>query len=77
MDKEIEQVNSIENIQKIIYLLDKQILKILSSKEVNEDKLSDLTDIRVLYIEELNNLVRSKNISGMYNKKYWKSYKRP
>ena len=73
----MKQVNSIENIQKIIYLLDKHILNILSSKEVNEDKLSDLTDIRVLYIEELNNLIRSKNISDMYNKKYWKSYKRP
>jgi len=73
----MKQVNNISTITKIIYFIDIQILKILSSKEVDEDKLSTLTDIRVLYIEELNNLIRSKNISGMYNKKYWKSYKRP
>ena len=73
----MKQVNSIININKIIQLIDKHILKILFSKEVNEDKLSTLTDIRVLYIEELNNLIRSKNISDMYNKKYWKSYRRP
>jgi len=73
----MKQVNNISTITKIIYFIDIQILKILSSKEVDEDKLSTLTDIRVLYIEELNNLIRSKNISDMYNKKYWKSYRRP
>jgi len=73
----MKQVNNISTITKIIYFIDIQILKILFSKEVDEDKLSTLTDIRVLYIEELNNLIRSKNISDMYNKKYWKSYRRP
>ena len=70
-------------IEKIIFLLDKQILKILSSDEVDNkklsiitDRLSDLTDIRILYVEELNNLIRGQNTSDMYDKKYWDSYRR-
>ena len=62
-------------IEKIISKLDKHILVILSKKEVDDDKLSSLSDIRSMYIEELNGLIRGQNTSGMYDKKYWKSYK--
>jgi len=70
------KVNSIKNISKVIYLLDKHIIEILNKNEVDDDKLSVLSDIRILYIEELNNSIRSKNISDMFDKKYWKSYRR-
>ena len=63
-------------IERIISLLDKHILVILSKNEVDEDKLSVLTDIRILYIEELNGLISSNNTSEMYDKKYWNSYRK-
>ena len=70
------KVNSIKNISKVIYLLDKHIIEILNKSEVDDDKLSVLSDIRILYVEELNNSIRSKNISDMFDKKYWKSYRK-
>lgn len=66
----------INNIKKIIPLLDKHILVILCKNEVDDDKLSVLTDIRVLYVEELNGLIRTRNTREMYDKKYWKSYRK-
>ena len=69
-------VNNIKSISKVIYLLDKHILEILMKDEVNDDKLSVLGDIRILYVEELNNLIHSKNKSDLFDKEYWKSYRR-
>ncbi len=69
-------VNSIKNISKVIYLLDKQILINLNKNEVDYRRLSTLTDIRILYIEEMNNFIRSKNTGDMFDKKYWKSYRK-
>ena len=66
----------VNNIKNIISLLDNHILKILSSKEVDYDKLSSLSDIRSMYIEELNGLIRGQNTSDMFDKKYWKSYRK-
>jgi len=66
----------INNISKLIYLLDEHILEILMKDEVDDDKLSVLTDIRILYREELNNLIRSKNINGMFDKKYFEMYRK-
>jgi len=63
-------------IEKIIYLLDKHILLILNKKEVDDDKLSVLSDIRILYIEELNSLIRSKNTRDMFDKKYFETYRK-
>ena len=63
-------------LKRIIYLLDKHILGILSKIEVDDDKLSVLTDIRSLYISELNNLIRNMNTGDMYDKEYWKSYRK-
>ena len=68
--------NDFKNISKVIYLLDKHILVILSKKEVDDDKLSVLTDIRILFVKELNGLIRSNNASEMYDKKYWDSYRK-
>jgi len=65
-----------KKIEKIISLLDKHILVILGKNEVDDDKLSVLTDIRILYVEELNGLIRSKNSSDMFDKKYWNSYRK-
>ena len=69
-------INSKNKISKIIYLIDNHIIKILNRKEVDEDKLDSLTDIRILYVEELNSLISSNNTSEMFDKKYWKSYRK-
>ncbi len=69
-------MNRIKRISKVIHLLDKHIMVILSKKEVDDDKLSVLTDIRILFVEELNGLIRSNNTSEMYDKKYWNSYRK-
>ena len=70
------KVNSFKKINTVISLLDKHILNILSQKEIDEDKLSVLTDIRTLYVEELNGIMRSENIGDMFDKDYWKSYRK-
>ena len=70
------KVNSFKKVNTVISLLDKHILNILSQKEIDEDKLSILTDIRTLYVEELNGIIRGENIKEMYDKKYWKSYRK-
>ena len=69
------KVNNIENVSKVIYLLDKHIMKILSKNNVDEDKLASLTEIRTEYVESLNNLIRTRNTRDMYDKEYWKSYR--
>lgn len=70
------KMNRIKSISKVIQLLDKHIMVILSKNEVDDDKLSVLTDIRSIYIGELNNLIRVQNTSDMFDKKYWESYRR-
>ena len=70
------KVNSYKKINTVISLLDKHILNILSKKEIDDDKLSVLTDIRILYVEELNGIIRSENMSDMFDKSYWKSYRK-
>ena len=69
-------MNRKKSISKVIHLLDKHILVILSKNEIDDDKLSVLTDIRILFVEELNGLIRSNNTSEMYDKKYWNSYRK-
>jgi len=70
------KVNNVKNISRIISLLDKHIMVILSKNEIDDDKLSVITDIRILFVEELNGLISSNNTSEMYDKKYWKSYRK-
>lgn len=69
-------MSRIENISLVIHLLDKHLLKILTKDDVDDDKLSVLTDIRSTYIGELNNIIRNQNTSDMFNKKYWDLYRR-
>jgi len=63
------KINSIKNISKIIYLLDKHIYNILKKEEMDEDRLETIVRIRNEYIEELNNQIRIKNTREMFNKK--------
>lgn len=70
------KMSRIENISLVIHLLDKHLLKILTKDDVDDDKLSVLTDIRSTYIGELNNIIRNQNTSDMFNKKYWDLYRR-
>lgn len=68
------KVNKLKNISKIIYLLDKHIIDILMKDEIDDDKLDSLTATRIEFILELNNLIRTKNTRGMFNKKYFEQY---
>ena len=70
------KINNENKLNRIISLLDTHILNELKKKEVNDDKLSVLTDIRGLYIVELNNVLRGENIRNMFDKKYWESYRK-
>ena len=69
-------MNRKNTIDRIISKLDKHILVILSKNEVDDDKLSVLSDIRILYVEELNGIIRGKNTSDMFDNNYWKSYRK-
>jgi len=70
------KVNNQNKINTVISLLDKHILNILKQEERDDEKLSVLSDIRVLYVEELNGIIRSENTREMYDKKFWKSYRK-
>jgi hypothetical protein len=63
-------------IEKIISLLDKHIMVILSKNEVDEDKLDSLTTTRIEYVQELNGIIRGQNTNDMFDKKYWNSYRK-
>ena len=68
--------NDIKNISKIIYLLDKHILRILSKNEIDDRTLSTLTSTRIEFVQEMNSIISSKNTRDMFDKKYWKSYRK-
>jgi len=63
------KINSIKNISKTIYQLDKHIYNILKKEEMDEDRLETMVRIRNEYIQELNNQIRIKNTREMFNKK--------
>jgi len=67
------KTNSIETLSKIINLLDAQELILLQEKELDTEKVLSISSIRIEYMEELNNLIRSRSMSDMYDKKYWDS----
>ena len=68
--------NDIKNISKIIYLLDRHILRILSKNEIDDRTLSTLTSTRIEFVQEMNSIISSKNTRDMFDKKYWKSYRK-
>lgn len=69
-------VNNMKNISYVIHQLDKHILRILNKNEIDERTLSTLTSIRIEYVQELNSIVSSKNTRDMFDKDYWKSYRK-
>ncbi len=69
-------VKNTKNISKVIYLLDNHILRILSKNEIDDRTLSTLTSIRIEYVQEMNNLISSKNTRDMFDKKYFETYRR-
>lgn len=70
------RINSKNKISKIIYLIDNQIIDLLSKNGVEEDKIDTLTSIRFEFIKELNNLIRGENTKEMFDKEYHKMYKK-
>ena len=70
------KINNQNKLDTFISLLDTHILRELKKKDVNEDKLISLTEIRSGFIEELNNVKRGENMSDMFDKDYWKSYRK-
>ena len=70
------KINNKNEISKIIKLLDKHIVDLLSKEDLDEEKVETLTSIRVEYIQELNNLIRGENTKEMFDKEYHKMYKK-
>ena len=69
-------VNNIKNISNVIHQLDKHNLRILNKNEIDDRTLNTLTSIRIEYVQEINNLISSKNTRDMFDKKYWEPYRR-
>ena len=63
------KINSIKTISKTIYLLDKRITELLLEKEIDVNKIDTLASTRLIYVEELHNLIRIKNTREMFNNK--------
>ena len=70
------KINNQNKLDTIISLLDTHIINELKKKEMNEEKVETLTGIRSEYIEELNNVIRGENMRHMFDKEYWKSYRK-
>jgi len=70
------KTNSIETLSKIINLLDAHVLILLQEKELDTEKVLSISSIRIEYMEELNNLIRSRSRRDMYDKKYYDSYRK-
>jgi len=61
--------NSFKSVQKKIHLLDNIIEKLLMKKNVDENKIQILSSVRFEYMEELNNLIKVKNMTDMFKRK--------
>ena len=64
------KINNQNKLDTFISLLDTHILRELKKKDINEDKLISLTEIRSGFIEELNSVKRGENIRDMFDKEY-------
>jgi len=56
--------------------LDAHVLALLQEKELDDEKVLSISSIRIEYMEELNNLIRSRSMSDMFDKKYRDSYRK-
>ena len=70
------KLDNIENISRVIHVLDVQILKLINEKELDDRRIAVLSDIRFEYMKEMNALVRTHNTRDMFDKEYFKSYKK-
>lgn len=69
------KLDSIENISRVIQVLDLQILKLINEKEIDDRRIAILSDIRFEYMKEMNSLIRTQNTRDMFDKEYHKMYK--
>jgi len=67
------KTNSIKSIRKTIQLLDKRITELLLEKEIDVNKIDTLSNVRILYTEELKSLISMRNTRDMYKKGYNKN----
>ena len=64
---------TIENIRKVISLIDKILIKQLGKKEMNDEEIDILSSLKSEFTEELNKLIRINNTKEMFkNDKYKK-----
>lgn len=70
------KINNHKKVELIISLLDSHILNELKKKEFNEDRIQTITGIRSEYIEELNKVKRGENIQDMFDKNYFKNFRK-
>ena len=70
------ELNNQRNISRVIQVLDVQILKLINEKELDDRRITVLSDIRFEYMKELNGLIRMQNTRDMFDKEYHKSYKK-
>ena len=67
------KTNSIKNIRKTILLLDKRITELLLEKDIDVNKIDTLSNVRILYTEELKSLISMRNTREMFKKGYNKN----
>jgi len=70
------KLNNSKNINRIIYLLDTHIIELFSKKQIDIKSINALSQIRFDYMKELNSIISSKNTKEMFNKEYWKRYRK-
>lgn len=70
------KVNNKNKLNTIISLLDTHIINELKKVEINEDKVDTLSGIRTVFVMELNNVMRGENNRQMFDKDYWKAYRK-
>jgi hypothetical protein len=64
---------TIENIRKVISLIDKRLIKQLGKKEMNDEEIDILSSLKSDYTEDLNKQIRISNTREMFkNDKYKK-----
>jgi len=72
--------NKIKNKKRIISFIDKRILILISSEkveEIDDDTISTLLSVRLVYKKELNELIKFDQIQKMFDdKEYKKSHGR-
>jgi hypothetical protein len=67
------KTNSIKTIRKTIQLLDKRISELLLEKETDVNKIDTLSNVIILYTEELKSLISMRNTRDMFKKGYNKN----